>query len=208
MPHPIDHLIYGTPDVEATVERLAEEWGVRPAPGGPHLGPGTRTALLNLGDGVYLEVLGPDPEQPAPEGPRWLGIDDLTDERLVTWAAKGRELSELAAHAAAHGIDLGEVQHGSRRRTDGVLLTWELTDPTADRADGILPFMVDWDESSHPSETSPTGVKLLSIRAEHTHPHAVNAGLETLDVVLPVTVGREPALIATLETPRGVVELR
>ncbi|MEE8062489.1 MAG: VOC family protein [Gemmatimonadales bacterium] len=210
MPHPLDHLIYGTPDVATTVERLAEEWGVRPAKGGQHLGRGTHNALLALGDGVYLEILGPDPEQPDPEAPRWLGIDELTEERLLTWAAKGEELDELVVYAGTHGIELGEVQEGARRRTDGVMLTWQLTDPSEDRADGILPFFVDWGGASspHPSENAPGGVRLLSLRAEHPHPYAVNAGLETLEVLMPVSEGAEPALIATLETPRGVVELR
>ncbi len=101
MPHPLDHLIYGTPDVTATVERLAGEWGVRPVLGGQHLGRGTLNALLALGDGAYLEIVGPDPEQPDPDGPRWLGIDDLTGERLLTWAAKGEELDELVVQLLA-----------------------------------------------------------------------------------------------------------
>lgn len=208
MLHDLDHLVYGTPDLGKTVERIAAEWGVRPAPGGQHIGHGTRNALLALGDGVYLEILGPDPEQPDPDQPRWLGIDDLSEERLLTWAAKGEELDELTVHAAAHGIELGEVQEASRRRTDGVLLTWQLTDPTEDRADGLLPFFVDWGSSSHPSMTAPPGASLLSLRAEHPHPHAVNAGLEALEVHIPVSEGPQPALIATVETPRGVVELR
>ena len=208
MYHHLDHLVYGTPDLGATVARIGAEWGVRPAPGGQHLGHGTRNALLALGDGVYLEILGPDPEQPEPDELRWLGIDNLSEERLLTWAAKGEELDDLTIHAAAHGIELGEVQEAGRRRTDGVLLTWQLTDPTADRANGVLPFFVDWGTSPHPSETAPPGVTLLSLRAEHPHPHAVNAGLEALEVLIPVSEGAQPQLIATLETPRGVVELK
>ena len=83
----LDHLVYGTPDIEETVDQLERRTGVRATPGGQHLGHGTRNALLALGPSMYLEILGPDPEQPEPDEPRWLGIDDLTAPRLITWAA-------------------------------------------------------------------------------------------------------------------------
>ena len=149
MLHRLDHLILGTPDLAVTVDRLSEEWGVRPAMGGQHLDHGTRNALLALGDGAYLEILGPDPDHPEPSALSWFGIDDLTEERLLTWAAKGEDLDELVSHAGAHGIELGDVQDGGRRRTDGVMLTWQLTDPNEDRLDGILPFFVDWGSSTN-----------------------------------------------------------
>ncbi len=106
----LDHLVYGTPDLEETVDRLERQTGVRAAFGGQHLGHGTRNALIALGPASYLEILGPDPEQPEPDEPRWLSIDDLEAPRLITWAATASPLAPLVEQAAARGIALGRVQ--------------------------------------------------------------------------------------------------
>ena len=41
-------------------------------------GMGTTNFLIGLGAGAYLEIIGPDPDQPQPVGGRWFGIDRLT----------------------------------------------------------------------------------------------------------------------------------
>ena len=207
-----DHLILGTPDVAAAVSLISRTWGVEPAVGGQHLGEGTRNALLSLGPGIYLEILGPDPDQPPPlDRPRWLGIDDLTEERLVAWAARvpgGTGLAEFTRVAAAAGVDLGKVSHGSRRRADGMVLEWSLTDVRKDRLGGVLPFFLDWGGSPHPSESAPGGVELVSLRGRYPDPELVAGRLSSLGVLLDVAEGETPGLEAELSTPGGPMELR
>src|SRR5262245_41376476 len=112
----IDHLVYATNDLEKSVDELEARVGVRAAPGGPHPGRGTRNALIGLSAGTYLEIIGPDPDQPEPAAPRWFGIDTLTRPRLVTWAVKASPLERFAARAEAQGLRLGPIGSGSRRR--------------------------------------------------------------------------------------------
>jgi hypothetical protein len=204
----IDHLIFATPDLAAGVEQVERLLGVRAVPGGQHPGAGTRNALIRLGDSTYLEIIGPDPDQPKPDRPRRFGIDDLKGPRLVTWAAKGTDLEGIVASAKSHGVDIGQVQSGSRRRPDGVLLSWRLTVSPALNSDGIVPFFIDWGETPHPAATLPKGCALISLRAEHTDAERVRAMLVGLGLNLPVEPSPVPALIALVRTPLGDVELR
>ena len=57
----IDHLVYATPDLDLGIDTIERLLGVRATPGGQHLGAGTRNALVALGPGTYLEIVGPDP---------------------------------------------------------------------------------------------------------------------------------------------------
>jgi hypothetical protein len=204
----IDHVVYGVEDLEAGVEELAERLGVRAAAGGRHLGRGTHNALLGLGGAVYLEVIARDPEQPPAAGPLSFGLDRARLPRLVGWAARTADIEERAACARAHGYDPGPVHEMSRRRPDGFLLEWRLSRDVPDPPRLVLPFLIDWGESPHPSESVPQGVRLVELRAEHPDPAAVRAQLAALDATLPVDEGSAPALVATLDTPRGRVTLR
>ena len=204
----VDHIVYGVDDLEVGVAELADRLGVRPAPGGRHVGRGTHNALLGLGGGAYLEVIALDPEQPRPAGPPPFGLDRRRLPRLVGWASRTADIEGQRARALEHGYDPGEVRSMSRRRPDGMLLEWRLTRDAPDPDRLVVPFLIDWGGSPHPSESAPGGVRLLELRAEHPDPAAALAPLAALDVALTVDEGPEPALVATLDTPRGRVVLR
>ena len=203
----VDHLVYATPDLDASVSELEKRLGVRATTGGQHPGRGTRNALIALGPATYLEIIGPDPDRPVPGTPRNFGIDTLNAPRLVTWAAKATDLAKIASDAAAHGVALGEVRPGSRRRPDGVLLTWTFTSPLTVIADGIVPFFIDWGETPHPAQSAAKGGTLVALRAEHPDARRVQATLAHLGLGLAVTKGAKPALVATIDSPRGRVQL-
>ncbi|HKQ91694.1 MAG TPA: VOC family protein [Blastocatellia bacterium] len=204
----VDHLVYATRDLNRGVEEIEKILGVRATPGGQHPGSGTRNALITLGPAIYLEIIAPDPEQPPPKTPRPFGIDGLKESRLVAWAAKGSDLGRLRDEAARKGARLGEVLSGSRRRTDGVLLSWRYTDPQTVLADGLVPFFIDWGQSPHPARTAAQGASLIALRAEHPDAQRVQRLLNELGLDLPVQTGATPALVAVIDSPRGRVELR
>jgi glyoxalase-like protein len=204
----VDHLVYATPDLNLGIQTAEQLFGVKATPGGQHPGLGTRNALIALGPASYLEIIGPDPAQPKPAGPRRFGIDDLKAPRLLTWVAKGKSLDTFAADAKAHGVDLGAVIPGSRKRPDGVVLKWTYTDPQTVLADRLIPYLIDWGTSPHPSATAATGVTLIGLRAEHPDAERVQKMLTQLGLELTVTRGAKPSLIATFDSPRGRVQLR
>src|SRR5215469_18982065 len=111
-----DHVVYGVADLDRGVDELAERLGVRPAPGGRHVGRGTHNALLGLGGGAYLEVIATDPEQAPFAGPLSFALDRLRLPRLVGWACRAPDLDERVATARERGHDPGDVRDMSRRR--------------------------------------------------------------------------------------------
>jgi hypothetical protein len=206
----VDHIVYATPDLNLGIQKIEDLLGVRAAPGGQHPGRGTRNALAGLGPGRYLEIIGPDPDQPTPPAARTFGIDDLKEPRLVAWAAKATELERQASDATRQGVALGDVSSGSRKRPDGLLLSWRFTPPQAAMAvaGGVVPFFIDWGKSPHPSESAPAGITLVALRAEHPDPERAKRILMKLGIPLSVVPGPKPALFATVDSPRGRVEIR
>jgi Glyoxalase-like domain len=204
----VDHLVYTVPDLQQGIDTAETLFGVRATPGGQHPGLGTRNALIALGPASYLEIIGPDPDQPKPAGPRRFGIDELKAPHLMTWVAKGKSLEKFAADAKAHGVDLGAVIPGSRKRPDGVVLKWTYTDPQVVLADRLIPYFIDWGSSPHPSATASKGVRLVGLRAEHPDADRVQKMLKQLGLELAVTRGPKPSLIAIFDSPKGKVELK
>ncbi len=198
----LDHLVYATPHLEETVDRLAGKLGVRPTPGGRHPGRGTRNELLSLGPGTYLEIIGPDG---APDA---FGIDRLAGPALVAWAAGADGIDKRVGRARAAGYDPGPVASMSRELPDGDRLHWRLTPFPGGPKTSVVPFLIDWGQSSHPSTTSAAGCRLVSFHGEHPDPAGVGRQLEALAVELEVRRASRPRLVAVIAGPAGTVELR
>lgn len=203
----LDHVIFGTPDLDATIAEVERRTGVRPVHGGSHTGRGTRNALFATGDGTYVELLAPDPAQP-PEALARIGPRVPETPRITTWAAKCDDLEAAVARAHDAGLDLGGVEAMSRARPDGHELHWRLT-RTRMVAGGLVPFLIDWGDTEHPGLTAPAGCSVVAFRGEHPDPDLVRRYLAALDLdhVLHVERGDAPRLSLTLSTPRGEVEL-
>jgi len=200
----LDHLVYATPDLDASVEELAERFGTEPVAGGAHPGWGTCNALVGLGTGMYLEIIGPDPTQPAPERSRPFLIDDLTDARLVTWAYRHPD-PESIWETLKDVAQLGPVRRMSRSRPDGSTLRWRLSDPLALPAGGVIPFIIDWGTTPHPSTDLPNQCKMLELVVSHPDADRLRPALETSDVS--IVAAPEPGIRARLQTPNGEINL-
>ena len=215
----IDHLVYATTDLQATVAAIEVQFGVAPTPGGAHLGLGTFNALLGLGGRTYLEIIGPDPAQPDPVGPRPFGIDTLSAPRLVAWcAAPRRNLVDVVGAARSAGFDPGEIQSMTRRRPDGVELEWTLTSPHLESpgAVGVLPFFIHWGRTVHPSESLPVGGTLLALDLFHPQPRTIDLVLSAVsddavlgdeESVISLNYADRAGLAAEILTANGTVVL-
>ncbi len=218
----LDHLVYATPDLDASVKTLAERFGAEPVPGGAHPGWGTRNALIGLGIGVYLEIIGPDPRQPDPERSRPFLIDALAEAKLVTWAFRHPDPESLrdgldAAQGDTTGdqkLRLGPVRAMSRARPDGSTLRWRLSDPRALPAGGVVPFVIDWGTTPHPSTSLPNECKLIQLVAGHPDPVELRPALDVFRPLLDqphaeisIVAAAEPELLARLQTPNGEIEV-
>ncbi len=178
----IDHLVYAVPDLATAVVDIESRFGVAPSPGGAHIGRGTFNALLGLGGRTYLEIIGPDPAQPEPAEPRPFGIDDLIDPRLVAWcAAPNRPLTDVVDVARRAGFDPGDIQTMTRRRPDGVVLEWSVTFTSlAESEGGVLPFLIDWGRTVHPSASIPVGGSLTALDLFHPQPRSIDIVLSAI----------------------------
>ncbi|WP_405868074.1 MULTISPECIES: VOC family protein [unclassified Streptomyces] len=204
IPARLDHLVLATPELAATVADFARRTGVTPAPGGAHVGFGTRNHLVSLGGSSYLEIIGPDPEQSEPDGPRPFDVDELASARTVTWAISPPDLDAAVAAARARGYDPGPVRPMSRRRPDGILLEWRLTDGDTAHPSGLVPFLIDWGSSAHPTSTGLPVTPLLHLSATAPDPDEIRPLLSAVGAELVVAEG-PVGLSFTVDTPRGPV---
>jgi hypothetical protein len=211
----LDHLVYAVLDLEAAIASFADRLGVAPVHGGWHTSLGTWNAILPLRDGQYVELIAADPEAEDPAYPRPFGLDELTAPQLVTWAARTKDIDAAVARARERGFDPGAVISIGRDTPDGVRLEWKLCLRAEPAGDGVVPFLIDWGDTPHPSAISGVSrlgsdplCRLGSFAAVHPDPESIRKMLEALEVSLPVAEGRTPGLHATVAGPSGSVVLR
>ena len=134
----IDHVIYGTADLDAAVARLEPLLGVTAAGGGRHDGLGTKNRILPLGGG-YLEVLAVADRDEAAGS--WLGAALLkrldAGDGLLAWAAA---VHDVAVEAKRLGTP---VTHISRQG-----MTARLTAVVQAVREPLLPFFIERDLAS------------------------------------------------------------
>lgn len=203
----VDHLIWAAADLDEGIALIEKMTGVRAIIGGVHPGRGTRNALLSLGSRCYLEILSVDPGQPESEGESVAYLRDLTQPRFVGWAAGSRDIDAVAKKIRETPFEVRGPIAGSRAKPDGTTLKWK-TVGIVGRDRTVIPFIIEWDKASvHPAADSPGDCKLQELRLIHPSPEDTNPVLSAMGLSLRAVAGPTPRITATLDTPKGRVEL-
>jgi hypothetical protein len=201
----LDHILLGSADLEAGIAFVEERTGVRAAFGGVHPGAGTRNALLSLGRNRYLEIIAPDPEQPASADAR--DLKSLEKPVLVGWAAHPGDIEQFAARLKEQGIAATGPKPGSRKRPDGRVLNWK-TLVLKDDAGGLLPFFIEWGANAlHPSVDAPQGCSLTLFEAATPSPDVLRKQSDQLQLDIPITQAKTPRLHAIIDGPKGQLDV-
>jgi hypothetical protein len=202
---PIDHLMWVVPDLGAGIDELEHRTGERAKPGGAHTGLGTANALLGLGRGTYLEVLGPDPALAEPTA---LGATLAAEPaaRLAGWAVRCDDIDSVCAALMGAGWPVAPTAM-SRTRPDGVALSWHVAVMPGRPLGDHWPFVIDWGSSPHPSDDLHGECTLEALAVSDPEPAELLRLLDLLGVE-GVDVSEGPAGVrATLRTRSSNVEL-
>jgi len=132
----IDHVIYATPDLDATASRLQAEHGLVVTGGGRHTGIGTENRIVPLGAG-YLEliaVVDPAEAERSALGHALAERIGARGEGLMGWVVA---VEDVVAEADRTGAELSVIERdGLRARLAGVATA--MVEPT-------LPFFLQRD---------------------------------------------------------------
>ena len=145
----VDHILLGVPAVDRGIDWIDKRLGVHAAIGGVHPDAGTRNALLSLGHDHYLEIIAPDPAQPAANDQRHLR--QLSGPRLITFAVTTNDIDSIAAKARKARLEVSGPNDGSRRLPSGTMLRWQTLAVRNDLGGDVIqpvPFFIQWSVGS------------------------------------------------------------
>ncbi|MFO0426789.1 MAG: VOC family protein [Planctomyces sp.] len=187
----IDHLVVTSGTLRSGIEFIEDTLCVRMQPGGQHVRMGTHNALLNLGPGMYLEVIAVDPTLPPPKRARWFGLDGVSadsEPRLATWVARTESLDEIQ--------EILTVSPGKTESMERGHWKWKITIPADGQMplSGAFPSFIQWETIDHPSDRMPnSGVTLQQLEINCDHADLLKTNLQLAGLNGPVVV-KESAL--------------
>lgn len=227
----IDHLVVAASSLEAGVQWCEATLGITPGPGGEHEKYGTHNRLFKIATPAhplaYLEIIAINPQAMIPKRAqvaRWFDLDDpdlqktvAREPRLVTFVASTDDVKAARHALRTQGIERGQIVHASRKSNKGTL-HWQITvrEDGERLFNGTLPTLIQWGKPDateplrlHPRNSLPrSGVTLQSLAVSHPSEGKLQAAYEAIGLSGVTIVGGAPNLVATLQTPKGLVQLQ
>jgi len=210
----LDHIVIGAASLEQGVAFVQNKLGIDIPKGGEHPLMGTHNHLMQLGNDTFLELIAINPAAPAPARPRWFGLDDpavvrsiATEPRLLTWVVNTIDLVGLQAQV---DFNLGVVTPLTRGN-----LSWLFAVPDDGRllAAGMLPLVMQWQTSEHPSNNmADLNCRLIKLTIHHPYSQWLARILSdlqasTLVTVEPLENNGQAYMTAEIQTPGGICTL-
>jgi len=202
----IDHIVYSVPNLEQACDSLESSLGFKPVFGGYHKTQGTKNALLNLGQGCYLEILAIDESNESIKKARWMGIDLIHEPRITRWAIKSDNLTQDQQILQMYNANMGNISGGSRQTPNGNTLEWEMILPLATPKIELTPFMVNWlAHSVHPTKALDNECSLVSMEFSHQSPELIQDVFNMLDLNILISSSDKPKISIQLKTQSGEI---
>jgi len=227
----IDHLVVMASTLDAGVQWCEETLGITPGPGGEHEKYGTHNRLFKIASPkfplAYFEIIAINPAAVIPKRsqvPRWFDMDNKAlqkavaeQPRLIHFVASTDDVKAARHVLRTQGIERGQVVHASRKSGKGTL-NWQITvrEDGERLFDGCMPTLIQWGKPDateplrlHPRNSLPrSGVTLQSLAVNHPSNAKLEAAFQSLGLEGITLESGAANLVATLQTPKGLVQLQ
>jgi glyoxalase-like protein len=124
-----------------TLRQAFTDVGLTPDFGGPHGNGVTQMAFIGFDDESYLELIAPI-KAGVTEGSDW-GKFIAGDAGPCAWAVGTNVLLQEVERLKKAGIAVRNPEPGSRKRPDGMSVTWTTADVGSGTRGSILPFIIE-----------------------------------------------------------------
>jgi hypothetical protein len=191
----IDHVLFAVQDFAEGTARLRVDHGLGAVEGGRHSGWGTANWIVPLGTS-YLELIGVVDPANASGNPFGRRVQQVIadGDGPFAWCVTP---ADFDATVARLGLEPGS---GSRRRPDGVTVSWQMAGLDIALADPSRPFFLAWDvrPEDHPGRAiaghrvHPDGIAWVEVQGDEA---AIRAWLGDDDLPVRVRPG-PPAVLA------------
>lgn len=207
----IDHLVVAADCLDTGVDYLQQRLGVPFSEGGKHINFGTHNALLRLGSAQYLELIALDPQPAAVAQASWYALHSpelqrriAVRPRLITWVACTDRLETSGGRYAGPDFICESLTRDQ--------LQWRMCRPADSGlvADGVLPYLIEWETAEHPSKNLPAvGCSLVELTISCPLTSLLSDELMALGLrdTLCIISGQSSGLQAIVQTPSGNVTL-
>lgn len=219
----VDHLVIAASTLDEGVAWCERTLGITPGPGGEHPLMGTHNRLFCIASPLYprtyFEIIAINSEAASAintSARRWFDLDNEAMQlqlkqngpQLIAFVASTPNARAATQALSRLGIDQGELLAASRMTVHG-LLAWQITVRNDGQRlmIGSLPTLIEWGDVHPTQNMAASGVTLQSLTASQPNKDEIRAAYAAIGLQGVAVVQGQANLIATLQTPRGIVTL-
>ncbi|MEM6898545.1 MAG: VOC family protein [Pseudomonadota bacterium] len=198
--HIVDHIGYVAPDIDAAIDQIEDQTGVRPMVVG--IFGAQKRAVLRLGDEAFLEILGPAPGTTEPLDPLMQAAVELPEPQILFWYMAVSDFDTYANHTASVGHALQMEQTVNRGGYH-----YRIAGPDGIINAPVVPWVIHWMAKMQELANAPSIGTLKTIQLHHPEPNRIQPVLNRLQIDLQVEDGARPMVALEIETANGMLRL-